>query len=80
MLSFPRPGITLAIDFRMTQKTLSLLSHLDKYIVELGGRLYPAKDSRMSSEHFKLFYPNWKEFVKYKDPKITSAFWERVTN
>lgn len=80
MLSFPRPGITLAIDFRMTQKTLSLLSHLDKYIVELGGRLYPAKDSRMSPEHFKLFYPNWKEFIKYKDPKITSAFWERVTN
>lgn len=79
MLSFPEPGITLAIDFRMEgEKTLKLLDHLDKYIVELGGRIYPAKDARMKAEHFKLFYPNWKEFLQFKDPNITSAFWERV--
>ena len=79
MLSFPRPGITLAIDFRMTNKTLALLDSLDKYIIELGGRLYPAKDARMKPEHFKQFYPNWREFAQFKDPKISSAFWERVT-
>ena len=80
MLSFPRPGITLAIDFRMTNKTLLLLDKLDEYIIELGGRLYPAKDARMKAEHFKKFYPNWKEFAQFKDPKISSAFWERVTS
>lgn len=79
MLSFPEPGITLAIDFRMDgEKTLKLLDKLDEYIIELGGRLYPAKDARMKAEHFKKFYPNWQEFLKYKDPNITSAFWERV--
>lgn len=81
MLSFPEPGYTLALDFRMDgQKTLDLLDDLDKYIVESKGRLYPAKDARMKAEHFKLFYPNWEEFSKFVDPNHSSSFWRRVTS
>lgn len=80
MLSFPEPGITLAVDFRMEgQKTLDLCDELDKYVVEVGGKLYPAKDARMSAENFQKFYPNWKEFSEFIDPKISSSFWERVS-
>ncbi len=79
MLSFPRPGITMAIDFRMTPKTLAILEDIDKLVADCGGILYPAKDARMSPENFKKFYPQWEEFTKYIDPKFSSSFWRRVT-
>jgi len=80
MLSFPRPGVTMAIDFRFDgHKTLQTLNRIDNIIREAGGVLYPAKDARMSSDDFKRFYPNWSEFAKYVDPKFSSSFWRRVT-
>lgn len=79
MMSFPRPGVNMAIDFRMTgEKTLKLLNYLDIVVREAGGGFYPAKDARMSSQDFKTFYPRWKEFLNYKDPKFSSSFWRRV--
>ena len=48
--SFPMEGFTLALDFPINQKSLSLLQRLDQITVAHGGRLYLAKDSRMSGE------------------------------
>jgi FAD/FMN-containing dehydrogenase len=80
MLSFPRPGLTLALDFAYAgEKTLRLLSGLDEIVLQSGGVVYPAKDARMSAEHFQTFYPQWKEFAAYVDPKFSSSFWRRVT-
>jgi FAD/FMN-containing dehydrogenase len=80
MLSFPRPGVTLALDFGFNgAKTLQLLSDLDEIVYQSGGRIYPAKDARMSAEHFQAFYPNWRDFAKLVDPKFSSSFWRRVT-
>ena len=45
---------------------------------EFGGRLYPAKDARMTALQFQAFYPQWQRFARYKDPALTSSFWERV--
>ena len=79
MLSFPIEGITLAIDFKMVgDKLLTILNKCDDIVVNAGGRLYPAKDARMNSEHFKKFYPKYKEFIKFIDPKFNSDFWRRV--
>ncbi len=79
MMSFPRPGVNMAIDFRMTgEKTLKLLDYLDKIVREANGGFYPAKDARMSSSDFKRFYPRWKEFLQYKDTNFSSSFWRRV--
>ena len=44
------------------------------------GRLYPAKDACMTPEQFRAYYPNWERFARFKDPAITSSFWERVTS
>lgn len=79
MLSFPRPGITLALDFANTQNLRQLLDRLDVMVREAGGRIYPAKDARMSAQDFQTFYPNWQEFAQYIDPKFSSSFWRRVT-
>lgn len=80
MLSFPRPGLTLALDFAYSgKKTLQLLEDLDKIVRESGGAVYPAKDARMSAESFSAYFPQWREFAQYVDPKFSSSFWRRVT-
>jgi FAD/FMN-containing dehydrogenase len=80
MLSFPRPGVTLALDFPNDgEKTFRLLDELDKIVVAAGGAVYPAKDARMSAKSFQSFFSNWKEFSRYIDPRFSSSFWRRVT-
>lgn len=80
MLSFPRPGVTLAIDFPMRGAgTLRLLDNMDAFVMEHGGAFYPAKDARMSPAAFRHSYPNWETFAKYIDPQFSSSFWRRVT-
>ena len=79
MLSFPTEGITLCLDFaNRGQSTLALFDRLDEFVRQVGGRLYPAKDGRMSSLDFKAGYPQWQSFLQYKDPGINSSFWKRV--
>jgi FAD/FMN-containing dehydrogenase len=81
MLSFPRRGVTLALDFPNNGlATQKLFSELDCIVRESGGVLYPAKDARMSASDFASFYPQYLSFQKYKDPRISSSFWRRVTN
>lgn len=80
MLSFPRPGVTLALDFPFRgRRTLRLLDQLDQIVKAHGGVVYPAKDARMSAECFQAFYPQWRDFTRYIDPKFSSSFWRRVT-
>jgi FAD/FMN-containing dehydrogenase len=80
MLSFPRPGLTLALDFAMRgERTLELMRSLDEVVLGSGGALYPAKDARMSPELFESSFPQWRSFVPYIDPKMSSSFWRRVT-
>jgi FAD/FMN-containing dehydrogenase len=80
MLSFPRPGLTLALDFAMRgERTLKLMQSLDEIVQQSGGALYPAKDARMSPAMFEASFPRWRSFVPYIDPKMSSSFWRRVT-
>lgn len=80
MLSFPQPGITLALDFpNRGESTFKLFKELDSVVDEAGGLLYPAKDARMSAELFQKTYPQWEAFSTFVDPKFSSSFWRRVT-
>jgi L-gulonolactone oxidase len=80
MLSFPRPGATLALDFpNRGDATLALMGRLDAIVREAQGALYPAKDGRMSSAMFKVSYAQWESFAAFKDPVISSDFWRRVS-
>jgi FAD/FMN-containing dehydrogenase len=80
ILSFPEPGYTLALDFANAgTKTEKLFSSLDRIIEEAGGRLYPAKDSKMSANQFMSYYPKFEQFKKWIDPKFSSSFLRRVT-
>jgi FAD/FMN-containing dehydrogenase len=80
MLSFSRPGLTIALDFAMRgERTLKLLQSLDEIVQQSEGALYPAKDARMSPSLFEASFPRWRSFVPYIDPKMSSSFWRRVT-
>ena len=67
LLSFPARGVTLTLDFKYEPELLPLLDELDAMVLDHGGRIYLAKDARMSEETFKRCYPNWEEFKKKKD-------------
>jgi FAD/FMN-containing dehydrogenase len=78
MLSFARPGVTLALDFtNQGEKTLALFASLDDIVRDAGGRLYPAKDARMPCDLFEAGYPRLQEFLSHRDPGISSAMSRR---
>ena len=80
MLSFPREGLTLAVDFPNRGAALErLFRDLDTIVEQAGGRLYPAKDGRMPGRLFRSGYPRWQEFSRFIDPRCSSSFWRRVT-
>jgi FAD/FMN-containing dehydrogenase len=79
MLSFPRPGVTLALDFpNKGARTEKLLARLDAIVLEAGGCLYLAKDARMSRSLFEAGYPQLAKFLQYRDPGISSAMSRRL--
>lgn len=79
LLSFPRPGVTLALDFpNLGPTTFALLNRLDEVTRQAGGAVYPAKDARMSGDCFRHYFPRWSIFANFIDPCFSSSFWRRV--
>ncbi|SMH47049.1 FAD-binding oxidoreductase [Mesorhizobium australicum] len=79
MLSFPRPGYTLTLDFPNRGKsTRALLDQLDRITVEAGGAINPYKDARMGTATFAASFPRWREFEALRDPAFVSDFWRRT--
>ncbi|MFN3956049.1 MAG: FAD-binding protein [Tepidimonas ignava] len=79
MLSFPQRGVTLALDFpNHGDRTHKLFERLDAIVREAKGRLYPAKDARMPRALFEAGYPSLAEFMKYRDPGISSSLSRRL--
>jgi len=79
LLSFPRPGFTLTLDFpNRGEKTLSLLNELDRITVEAGGAVNPYKDARMGADTFAASFPEWQRLEALRDPAFISDFWART--
>lgn len=78
LMSFPMEGVTLALDFPVNKKSTELLDRLDDIVIEAKGKVYIAKDARMSKKAFYNYYPQIEDFLKYQDPNFTSSFLRRV--
>jgi len=79
MLSFPQPGVTLALDFpNHGDRIHKLFKRLDAIVHEAKGRIYLAKDARMPRELFEAGYPRLSEFMKYRDHGISSGLSRRL--
>lgn len=80
LVSFHGPGASLALDFpNRGAITLTLLEAIDAVVLQAGGRIYPAKDGRMSAAMFQSGFPRWAELDRMRDPVLGSDFWRRVT-
>ena len=62
-LSFPMPGWTLTVDLPIERGLDKLCDALDQEVVGAGGRVYLAKDSRLSAERFRQMYPRLDDFL-----------------
>ena len=61
-LSFPTPGITLALDFPVRDTTAALLARLHGITADHGGRIYLAKDSCVPAGLMPQMYPRLTQF------------------
>ncbi len=83
MISFPKEGYTLALDFPVRKGLLSFLDELDALVLKYNGRLYMSKDARMKPEVLAAGYPELEKFKsivkKYNpDGKIRSVQSDRL--
>ena len=79
LMSFPRPGFTLTLDFANSgDRTLSMLDALDEIVLNAGGALNPYKDQRMSPAMFEASFPQWRQMEAMRDPALISNFWRRT--
>lgn len=66
-LSFPEPGWTLAVDMPVKPGLGRLCDRLDEIVLEAGGRLYLAKESRTTAGMIQRMYPRIDEWRKVRD-------------
>jgi FAD/FMN-containing dehydrogenase len=70
-LSFPKEGLTLALDFKASQKNIEVGKELTHIVNNLGGSFYLAKDAIMNSAQFNNDFDK-EEFLKYRNSAIKS--------
>jgi decaprenylphospho-beta-D-ribofuranose 2-oxidase len=73
MISFLKPGITIALDIPMRENhTQSVIDRLNEFVITKGGCVYLAKDALTKAEHFQSMEPRlneWKQLRKKWDPQ-----------
>lgn len=66
MLSFPRPGISIALDIPIRDNTQALVDALNECVIAEGGRMYLAKDQFTRAEHFRQMEPRLEAFQRVR--------------
>ena len=64
LLSFVKPGFTIAIDFICNQNAVNAIQLMNQMITRLGGQIYLGKDLFLTQEQFKQQYPNQGNFCE----------------
>jgi FAD/FMN-containing dehydrogenase len=73
MLSFPKPGISIAVDFAVRDGTQSVIDQLNEQVITEGGRMYLTKDAFTRPEHFAAMEPRLAAFMEVRrawDPEL----------
>ena len=72
LLSFPKLGISIAIDVPVRRWTRPLIDELNDLVLAEGGRIYLAKDAFSRPEHFQKMEPRlaeWQAIRRRWDPE-----------
>ncbi|HVS04011.1 MAG TPA: FAD-binding oxidoreductase [Thermoanaerobaculia bacterium] len=84
MLSFPRAGFTLALDFPVERGTPGLVAALNDFVIACGGRIYLAKDAFTTREDLRAMdgerLEAWQQVRSRWDPyrRLRSRLSERL--
>ena len=78
LLSFPRPGVTLAVDLPVRPGIQALVDALNERVLAEGGRVYLTKDAFTRADHFAAMEPRLERFNQIRrkwdpDRKLRSA-------
>jgi decaprenylphospho-beta-D-ribofuranose 2-oxidase len=72
LISFPLPGISIALDIPVRDDTQGLVDALNEAVLAEGGRVYLAKDQFTRPEHFRAMEPrleSWTRVRRSWDPE-----------
>jgi decaprenylphospho-beta-D-ribofuranose 2-oxidase len=83
LLSFPKPGISLALDIPITERSPEIVSQLNQVVMAHNGRVYLTKDGLSTAEDFRKMEPRLERFLEVKrrwdpDNEFRSAQSERL--
>jgi decaprenylphospho-beta-D-ribofuranose 2-oxidase len=83
LLSFPRPGVSLALDIPIRDNVQEVIDALNERVIACGGRIYLAKDGFTRPEHYAAMDPRLPRFLAIRDKwdpqrRIRSAQSERL--
>jgi len=67
ILSFPRPGTSIALDIPCRDDTQALVDKLNEAVIATGGRIYLAKDRFTRPEHLAAMEPRLPRFAAVRD-------------
>jgi FAD/FMN-containing dehydrogenase len=73
LLSFPRPGTSIALDIPIRPGTPQLVGALNELVIREGGRIYLAKDTFTRPEHYRAMeprLPEWQAIRRRWDPEL----------
>lgn len=66
-LSYASPGFTFAFDMPIQTQTFATLNKMDEVMIKYNGRVYLAKDARLSAQTFRIMYPRYAEWLAIKN-------------
>ena len=66
-LSFPMEGYSLALDFKMQRGLKEFIHRMTEIVIELGGRVYLAKDALLTRDQFDRSYPRADDFRRLRN-------------
>ncbi len=83
VLSFPLLGTSVAVDMAVTPDLQRIVDHLNRFVIECGGRIYLTKDRFTRAADFRLMEPRLEKFQALrrtwdKDGRLKSAQSVRV--
>jgi hypothetical protein len=78
LLSFCKPGFSLAIDFINNEAAKFAISAMNQLISGIGGRIYLAKDLLLTSDQYEHMYQEHRKFSQLINNSMSSDLSKRL--
>ncbi|RME26186.1 MAG: FAD-binding oxidoreductase [Deltaproteobacteria bacterium] len=67
LLSFPLQGTSVAVDMPLSGDTQRIVDELNAFVIDVGGRIYLAKDSHTRAADFRRMEPRLDRFLEVRE-------------